>query len=141
MQEYVKIEMDADEFNVVMRNLDLWERKMSVKFIEADVTGGKAIVKAMPVASTGFFVWVWNEEARLMAELRADSRIGYIDLEELANFDPELLERLKHSIVYDENHGTTNMNGRYFPKTQCSVKLFKILMRTAKWKSLSNEIF
>jgi hypothetical protein len=135
MQSFVKIEMDVDEFCIIMQNLDAWERFMNMKFVEADITGNKVIIKAMPVASTGFFIWVQGKEVRLMAELVTDSRVGYIDLEELAEFDKELLEQLKNSVVLLDNDG--KLDGRYFPKSQKSIELFNMLMKTAKWRKFN----
>jgi len=136
VQEYTIIEMDADEFAAVMRNLDSWERLMNVKFVEADVTGYKAIIKAMPVATPGFFVFVQEGETKLMVEVTSDSRIGYVDLEEFAEFDEKLLEQLKHRVIYEDNGGTSQ-DGHFFPKSQKSVELFKTLMQTATWKRLN----
>ncbi|RLI75899.1 hypothetical protein DRO97_02180 [Archaeoglobales archaeon] len=133
-ENFVKIELDIDEFDAVMRNLDSWERLKNVKFIEAEIIGNKAVIKAMPVATPGFFVLVQNKKARLMAELVADTRVGYIDLEELAEFDAEILDNIKYSVVCEDNSGTLDKDGRYFPKSEKSVELYKKLMRTAKWK-------
>ena len=134
MSRYIKIKVDLDELGVIIRNVDSWERFMNVKFIEADITGNKATITAMPVATPGFFVWVQNGEARLMAEVVSKSRVGYVDLEELAEFDVNLMERLKHIVVCKDNNASIDRDGRYFPKSQESVELYKMLMKTAKWK-------
>jgi uncharacterized membrane protein YcaP (DUF421 family) len=130
--EFKEIDMDVDEFCIVMRNVDAWERMKNVKFVEADIEGDKAKVKVMPVSSPGFFIWSQKGEVRLMAEVISDTRIGYIDLEELAEFDEELLEQLKQHVIR-ENNGIF-LSGRCFPKSNKSVNLFNSLMKTAKWK-------
>ncbi len=125
--------MDVDEFAIVMRNLDFWERLMSVKFVEADVAGYKVTVKVMPVATPGFFILVQDEKVKLMVEITADSRIGYVDLKEFAEFDEELLEELKRKVVCEDNRGVSQ-DGRFFPKSRKSVEIFEMLMRSATWK-------
>ncbi len=135
MQTFSKIEMDIDEFEIVMQNIDSWERKVNAKFIEANIDEHKAEIKFIPVATTGFFMWVFEGEDRpkLMAELVIESRVGYIDLEEFAEFDEELFNKLKTSLV-NENDGESH-DGRYFPRSQKSIELFDILTRTARWET------
>jgi len=130
---YKKIRTSVDEFVFVMKNLDSWERMMNLKFVEADLEGGNVTLMVNPVASTGFYYWVdkGKGKSRLMAELIRDTRVGYIELEEFADFDKELLNELKHRLVDVENHPDCE---RCFPKTSESVSLFHRLMRTAKWK-------
>ncbi len=134
MQTFSRIEMDIDEFEIVMQNIDSWERKVNAKFVEANVDEDKAEIKFIPVATTGFFMWVCDEDSpKLMAELVIDSRVGYIDLEEFAEFDEELFNELKTTLV-KENGGESH-DGRYFPRSQKSIELFETLTRTAKWEN------
>lgn len=132
MQTFSKIEMDIDEFEIVMQNIDSWEMKANAKFIEANVDEDKAEIKFIPVATTGFFMWICEEETKLMAELVIDSRVGYIDLEEFAEFDDELFNKLKTTLV-NENGGES-LDGRYFPRSQESIELFDTLTSTARWE-------
>ncbi|MFP3909573.1 MAG: hypothetical protein ACLFVI_03920 [Archaeoglobaceae archaeon] len=132
MQSFSKMEMDLDEFEIVMRNIDFWERKVNAKFVEADVDDGKAEITFIPVATTGFFMWIYGGEAKLMAELVIDTRVGYIDLGEFAEFDKELFHQLKTNII-NENGGES-LDGRYFPRSQESIELFDMLTGTAKWE-------
>lgn len=132
MQTLSKMEMDIDEFEIVMQNIDFWERKVNAKFIEANVDDDKAEIKFIPVATTGFFMWVFEGEAKLMSELVIDSRVGYIDLGEFAEFDEELFNKLKNRLV-NENGGES-LDGRYFPLSQKSIELFDTLISTARWE-------
>jgi len=137
-KRFKEIYMDADEFIIVMRNVDAWERMKSVKFVEADVEGGNVRVKVMPVSSPGFFIWSHKGELKLMAEVISETRIGYIDLEELAEFDEKLLEQLKYHVILIDNK-EDSLNGRFFPKSKGSMKLFNSLTKTAKWKKQTIE--
>lgn len=132
MQTISKIEMDIDEFEIIMQNIDLWERKVNAKFIEANVDDDKAEIKFIPVATTGFFMWIFEGEVKLFAELVIDSRVGYIDLGEFAQFDEDLFNKLK-TILVDENGGES-LDGRYFPRSQKSIELFDTLTSTARWE-------
>ncbi|MFO7968328.1 MAG: hypothetical protein R6U44_12085 [Archaeoglobaceae archaeon] len=132
MQTFSRIEMDLDEFEIVMQNIDSWERKVNAKFIEANVDDDKAEIKFIPVATTGFFMWICGEGDKLMAELVIDSRVGYIDLEEFAEFDEELFNELKTTLM--KENGGESLDGRYFPKSQKSIELFDTLTRTARWE-------
>lgn len=132
MQTLSKLEMDLDEFEIVMQNIDFWERKANAKFVEANVDDNKAEIKFIPVATTGFFMWISEGEAKLMVELVIDSRVGYIDLEEFAQFDEELFDELKTTIINENSE--ESLDGRYFPRSQKSIELFDTLTRTAEWR-------
>jgi hypothetical protein len=123
----VKIEMDLDEFSVVMRNTDAWERLMKVKFVEAEI-GDKVIVKAIRVATPSFFVLLPDE--KLMVEIIKDGmRLGYVDIEELIELDGELLTKLRRKILAEN---CEIGEGRFFPKSEECVELFKELMKSAR---------
>lgn len=72
-----------------------------------------------------------EQKTRLMAELIRDTRVGYIELEDFADFDEELLNELKNRLINVENPPDCE---RCFPKTEESLSLFHKLMRTARWK-------
>jgi hypothetical protein len=129
--------MDTDEFFAVIRNLDFWERLMNVKFVEANVKGDVTTVKVIHVATPSFFIYDLDGEIKLMVEITSDIRIGYIDLEEIAEFDGKLLEKLKDQVML-ENNGMDS-NDRYFPKSNESMELFNSLIKTAKWKKQPME--
>lgn len=123
-------EMNGEEFSVVLRNLDLWEKMNNVKFVEAEVGEEGIKVKALKVATPSFFIYSEKDGYSLMVELISDSRIGYVNLEEFAELDEEILEELV-SQVLKEN---LCLNNRYFPKSKDSLKIFKKLIKNAKWK-------
>jgi len=119
--------MDLDEFSVIMRNTDAWERLMKVKFVEAEIKD-RVIVKAVKVATPSFFVMLPDE--RLMVEVLKDgTRFGYVDIEELVKLDEELLTRLKCRILAENCEVG---EGRFFPKSKECVELFKKLMKSAR---------
>jgi len=132
MQDFKMFEMDGDEFSIVLRNLDLWERMNNVKFVEAEVGEEGIKVKALKVATPGFFVYSEKDSYSLMVELISDSRIGYVNLEEFAKLDEELLEELISQVIKENDNRC--LNNRYFPKSKDSLKIFKKLIKNAKWK-------
>ncbi|HID42924.1 MAG TPA: hypothetical protein EYP30_03970 [Archaeoglobaceae archaeon] len=131
--DFKKFEMDADEFSIVMRNLDAWERVNNVKFVEAELEGERVQIKALKVATPGFFIYSDDDKYTLIVELFSEKRIGYADIEEFAEFDKNLLENLKFQIIEKDNRNKSLKN-RFFPKSDTSLKMFKKLMRTARWK-------
>ena len=123
----VEIEMEPDEFSTVIEYMDEWERLMNLKFVEAEVEE-KVVVKAVKVATPSFFLLL--PEKKLMVEVMKDGkRVGYVDVEDLAKFDEELLEKMKSKLLSEKCEVG---EGRLFPRSQESVELFKKLMRTAK---------
>ena len=123
----VEIEMDPDEFSAVMNHMDEWERLMGLKFVEAEVEE-KVVVKAIRVATPSFFLLL--PEKRLMVEITKDGkRVGYVDVEDLAKFDEDLLNQVKNKLLCEN---CEIGKGRFFPKSQEAVDLFKRLMRTAR---------
>ncbi len=123
----VKIEMDLDEFSVIMRNTDAWERFMKVKFVEAEV-GDRVVVKAVRVATPSFFVLL--PDGKLMVEvIKNGTRFGYVDIEELVKLDKELLDKLKCKVLAEN---CEIGEGRFFPKSEESLKLFRELMKTVR---------
>jgi hypothetical protein len=119
--------MDLEEFFAILKNTDAWERLMSFKFIEAELES-KAIVRVKKVASPSFYVSF--PERKLMVETTCnETRIGYVDIEEILEVDREILEELKEKILED---GCEVGEGRYFPLSEECVELFKRLMKDAR---------
>ncbi|MBO8182672.1 MAG: hypothetical protein H0Z28_07755 [Archaeoglobus sp.] len=123
----MKIEMELEEFFAIMKNTDAWERLMGFKFIEAELDN-KAIVKVRRVASPSFYVSY--PEKKLMVETTYnETRVGYVDIEEILEVDKKILEELKDRILKDECEVG---EGRFFPTSEECVELFKRLMKTAR---------
>jgi hypothetical protein len=123
----IEIEMDPDEFSTVIKYIDEWERLMCLKFVEAEVEE-KVVIKAVRVATPSFFLLL--PDKKLMVEVtKGGRRVGYIDVEELAEFDEELLERVKTKLLKEKCEVG---DGRYFPVSEDCVELFKRLMKTAR---------
>lgn len=100
------------------------------KFIEAEISGDKAEVTILPVASLEFSVNVWNCQAELYLVHDND----YTLAEDVLDLDPEAVQALVDQVVHEDNGGAINMSGMYYPTSEESLAAFRRVMETATVK-------
>lgn len=113
-----------------LADIDALEARLGGKVLRAEILGDKAVVEFLPVASLAFFINVWNCQGTVV--LVKEGEEIYID--EGWEYDPELYRQLVERVVYDDNDGAINWSGRYWPRTEESLKLFHAFLKSLRRK-------
>ncbi len=117
-----RVEIDPAQLGDV-RHL---ERKYSAKFLLAEVwPDGYTVAELEPVADLGWYIEVWNDDARLVL-VREDG--SCVDASEELELDADLLSDLVAQVVYEDHGSDRSVNRAYYPLSRRSVELFQRLM-------------